>query len=118
MDVDADADDHMANARDFRVELGEDAAEFPRAEEEIVGPAQVGLQRSDFADRVLRGESGSEREPENVGRGDGGAEEDADVESRRGRRGPCVGAAAAPLCLLVGEEDACLLYTSYVEFQG
>src|SRR5580700_4979078 len=43
VDVDADADDGVADACDFGIEFGEDAAEFFAAEEEVVGPAEIGL---------------------------------------------------------------------------
>jgi hypothetical protein len=97
VDIDADADDRMADAGDFRVELGEDAAKFTRAEEQVIGPAKIGLERGDGADRIVHGESSGEREPEDVGGRDKGTKEDADVEPGAGRRGPRVGAATAAL---------------------
>ena len=94
MDVDADADDDVANARDLGIQFGEDAAEFAWAEEQIVRPAEVGLERGDGLDGAVDGEAGCEREPEDVGGSDAGAKEDADVQAGGGRRGPGVRAAA------------------------
>jgi hypothetical protein len=39
VDVDANADDEVADARGLGVEFGEDAAEFAAAEEQVVGLA-------------------------------------------------------------------------------
>jgi len=61
MNIDADPNHGVADARDLGIEFREDPAEFARAEEQIVGPAQIGLERRYSPNRIVDGEACRER---------------------------------------------------------
>ncbi len=42
--IDPDAYHHVADACGLGIHLGQDAAELPAAQQDIVGPAQIGMQ--------------------------------------------------------------------------
>ncbi len=106
--VDADAHDRVAHASDLRVQFGENPAELFPAQEQIVGPANIGLERGDLAHRFAHRETGGERKPENVRGRDAGAQQDADVEAGAASGVPAMGSPAAPGGLLVGQIDHAL----------
>jgi hypothetical protein len=60
MDVDADADDSVGDLVRFGARFDEDAAGFARADEQIVGPAEVDGQAGHFLDRLSGGEAGNQ----------------------------------------------------------
>ncbi len=76
------------------------------AEEDIVGPADVGGERCGGGDGFLCGEAGGEREPEGFVDGKLRRDEGADVETVAGSGVPDVTAAAAAGELLIGDPDA------------
>ena len=109
MHVDADADDGVANPRDFGIELGEDAGQFASGQQQVVGPADIRRERGDLAYGGLDGEAGGERKPEDVCRRDCGPDKNADIEAGAGGGVPFMRAASASDGLLIGEIDGVAL---------
>ena len=50
----------IPHARDFSIEFRKDAAEFPTAEEQVVGPSKICFERCDLLHRIAYGESRGE----------------------------------------------------------
>ena len=107
-DVEADTDDGVAEGVGRGGVNGgfyEDAAELFRAEEEVVGPADVGCESGGLGDGGLRGEAGGKRKPKRAGERELRADESGDVNAVAGGGVPGVAGAAAAGGLLVGDED-------------
>jgi hypothetical protein len=103
VDVDADADDGVSDIPGFGFGFDEDAADFARADEQIVGPAEVDCEAGGRLDGG-GGEAGGEWQAAAGGRREGWAQKNADVEALAGGGVPGVVAAAAAGQLLVGKK--------------
>ncbi len=78
---------------------------FAFADEQIVGPAQVGGEAACGANGLGRGEARSQWQQRQAGSREVGPQQHADVEALPRSRVPGVVAASAACALLVGEED-------------
>src|SRR5271157_1827681 len=105
MHVDADAYDSKGDGAAFSARLDQNAARFTRADEKIVGPAQVNSKAGDGANCIGGGEAGGQRQQRQTGGGDLRAQQDAYVKAFTGVRAPDVIAAPASGQLLIGKVD-------------
>ena len=118
VDVDADADDGVVDAVGLGVHLGEDAAEFPAADEQIVGPANVGQRVEIFGGGIARGEPRDQREQRRVRGRNRRAQQDAAIDARGFFGCPRAAGAAAAGRLLFGEHDGAVRLARFAEVHG
>src|ERR1035438_295754 len=94
MYIDADADDCEGYGVGLGVRFDQDAADFAGADEEVVGPTEVGVEAGGGMDGGGGGESGSQGHERQAEGRDLRAEKDADVEAAAGGGVPGVACAA------------------------
>ncbi len=71
--------------------------------QQIVGPTDIGFERSDLAHRLTHRETRGQRKPEDIRRRDPRPQQDADVQAGAASRVPAMGSASASCGLLVGQ---------------
>ena len=118
VDVDADADDGVVDAVGLGVHLGEDAAEFAAADEQIVGPADVRKRIQIFSGSIARGEPRDERQQRRVRGRNRRTQQDAAIDARGFFGCPGAARAAAARGLFFGEHNGAVRLAGLAKLHG
>lgn len=103
-EVQANADDEVADVVGVDAGLGENAAAFTAVEKEVVGPLHGGGGAGEGGDELAEVGSGPKGKGGHAGRGEAGTKGEGKVEIAVGLAEPAAAEAAAALGLAAGEE--------------
>ncbi len=116
--VHANSDDGIMNAIGLGAHLGEYAAEFTSADEEIIRPANIGPHIEIFRRCVICCEASDKREKRGVRGRNERPQQNAAIDAGRFLRGPLSAGAASTGSLLLGNNNCPMGFTGFAEAHG